>query len=113
MHPVTAHGYNLGLSGQDILAREIIGAASRDGDIGATTLLQRYQRKHMQTTRPMFHGTNEIVRFFTDDRAPAKLARKIALRLADRLPPIKRLIQNKLTETTNGKNQDTQCYRRT
>jgi ubiquinone biosynthesis UbiH/UbiF/VisC/COQ6 family hydroxylase len=112
MHPVTAHGYNLGLSGQDILAKEIIGAASQEGDIGATTLLQRYQRKHMRTTRPMFHGTNEIVKFFTDDRAPAKLARKIALRLADRLPPIKRLIQDKLTETANGKNQDIKCYRR-
>jgi ubiquinone biosynthesis UbiH/UbiF/VisC/COQ6 family hydroxylase len=112
MHPVTAHGYNLGLSGQNILAKEIIGAASQEGDIGATTLLQRYQRKHMRVTRPMFHGTNEIVKFFTDDRAPAKLARKIALRLADRLPPIKRLIQDKLTETANGKNQDIKCYRR-
>ena len=101
MHPVTAHGYNLGLSGQEILAQEIIDAASRNGDIGATTLLERYQRKHMRTTKPMFHGTNEIVKFFTDDRIPAKLARHIALRLADRLPLIKRVIQSKLTEKTN------------
>ena len=101
MHPVTAHGYNLGLSGQEILAQEIIDAASRNGDIGATTLLERYQRKHMRTTKPMFHGTNEIVKFFTDDRKPAKLARHIALRLANRLPLIKRVIQSKLTEKTN------------
>jgi ubiquinone biosynthesis UbiH/UbiF/VisC/COQ6 family hydroxylase len=113
MHPVTAHGYNLGLSGQDILAREITRAAAQQKDIGATPLLQRYQRKHMRTTRPMFHGTNEIVKFFTDDRVPAKLARKIALRLADKIPPIKRLIRNKLTETTNGTSPDIQCYRRT
>jgi len=79
MHPVTAHGYNLGLSGQEILAKEIIDAAAQGRDIGATSLLQKYQNKHMRTTRPMFHGTNEIVKFFTDDRAPAKLARSIAL----------------------------------
>lgn len=101
MHPVTAHGYNLGLSGQEILAKEIINAAAQGRDIGATSLLQKYQNKHMRTTRPMFHGTNEIVKFFTDDRAPAKLARSIALRLANRIPPIKRVIRNKLTEISN------------
>lgn len=101
MHPVTAHGYNLGLSGQDILSKEIAGAVARQRDIGATSLLERYERKHMRTTKPMFHGTNEIVKFFTDDRVPAKLARRVVLRLANRFPPIRRVIQNKLTETSN------------
>lgn len=101
MHPVTAHGYNLGLSGQEILANEIINAAAQQRDIGATALLQRYQLKHMRTTKPMFHGTNEIVKFFTDDRVPAKLARTVALRLVNRIPPIKHVIQNKLSETRN------------
>jgi len=101
MHPVTAHGYNLGLSGQEILAREITNAAAQQRDIGATSLLQRYQRKHMRTTRPMYHGTNEIVKFFTDDRVPAKLARKVVLRLVNMIPPIKGVIRNKLSETTN------------
>ncbi len=97
MHPVTAHGYNLGLSGQEILATEIINAAAQQEDIGATRLLEKYERRHMRISRPMFHGTNEIVKFFTDDRKPAKLARKLALRLANRIPPIKRVIRNQLT----------------
>ncbi len=97
MHPVTAHGYNLGLSGQEILATEIINAAAQREDIGATRLLQKYERRHMRTSKPMFHGTNEMVKFFTDDRRPAKLARKLALRLANRIPPIKRAIRNQLT----------------
>ena len=101
MHPVTAHGYNLGLSGQEILAKEIVNAASSGRDIGAAALLERFQRRHRRTTAPMFHGTNEIVKFFTDDRTPARFARTVALRLANRIPPIKRVIQNKLTETTN------------
>jgi len=99
MHPVTAHGYNLGLSGQDILAKGIIDATTRGSDIAASSLLQRYQRKHMKTTKPMFHGTNEIVKFFTDDRAPAKLARHIALRLANRIPLVRRVIRGKLVQT--------------
>lgn len=101
MHPVTAHGYNLGLSGQEILAREIITAVAQKKDIGAMSLLERYQRKHMRMTKPMFHGTNEIVKFFTDDRPLAKLGRKVALRLVNRISPIKHMIQNKLTETSN------------
>jgi 2-polyprenyl-6-methoxyphenol hydroxylase-like FAD-dependent oxidoreductase len=100
MHPVTAHGYNLGLIGQEILAREIMNAVIRKRDIGASSLLETYQRKHMRATRPMFHGTNEIVKFFTDDRKPAKLARTVALRLANRIPLIKRVILNKLTESS-------------
>jgi 2-polyprenyl-6-methoxyphenol hydroxylase-like FAD-dependent oxidoreductase len=101
MHPVTAHGYNLGLSGADILASEIGAAAKAGTDIGAFGLLKNYERKHMRSTRPMYHGTNEIVKFFTDDRLPARIARKVALQLAIRFPPIKRVIRNKLTESTN------------
>jgi ubiquinone biosynthesis UbiH/UbiF/VisC/COQ6 family hydroxylase len=102
MHPVTAHGYNLGLSGQDILAKKILQAAARGQDIADPQLLRQYHREHTRSTRPMFHGTNEIVKFFTDDRTPARLARSIALRLANRLPPIKWAIQKKLTESSRA-----------
>lgn len=100
MHPVTAHGYNLGLSGQKILADEISRATDRNQDIGSASLLKRYHDQHARVTRPMFHGTNQIVRFFTDDRAPAKMARKIALRVANRLPPIQRYIKNRLLQVS-------------
>ncbi len=102
MHPVTAHGYNLGLSGQEILAREIKLAATRNHDIGSNSLLERYERRHMRNTRPMYHGTNEIVKFFTDDRMPSKLARTAVLRFANRFPPIRRAIQNKLIDAGLG-----------
>lgn len=103
MHPVTAHGYNLGLSGQEILANEILAAVSRGTDIAATELLRRYDRRHMRITKPMYYGTNHIVGMFTDDRLPAKLLRTAALRLANNLPPVKHAIRNKLTELTGSK----------
>jgi ubiquinone biosynthesis UbiH/UbiF/VisC/COQ6 family hydroxylase len=99
MHPVTAHGFNLGLSGQEILAKEVIEATKRGTDIGNSNLLKRFESRHMRTTRPIYYGTNEIVRMFTDDRAPAKMIRTLTLRLANNFPPIKHIIRNKLTES--------------
>lgn len=99
MHPVTAHGFNLGLSGQEILAKEIKYALSHGQDIGGSSLLSKYQSKHMRTSRPLYVGTNEIVNFFTDDRIPVKILRHLALRVVNNLEPIKSIIKNKLTET--------------
>ncbi len=104
MHPVTAHGFNLGLSGQQILAQEVINAVNKGTDIGAPRLLQRFETRHMRSTRPMYHGTNNLVKFFTDDRAPARIARKIALRLANNFPPIKHAIWYKLTDSQQNRN---------
>ncbi len=98
MHPVTAHGYNLGLRGQATLAREIIRAVTRGGDIGARRVLAKYERQHMRVTKPMYWGTNGIVGLFTDERPPVKAVRNLVLRVANNLPPIKRMIKNHLTE---------------
>ncbi|MDH4110140.1 MAG: 5-demethoxyubiquinol-8 5-hydroxylase UbiM [Gammaproteobacteria bacterium] len=98
MHPVTAHGFNLGLSGAEILAGEVLSAARQEQDIGASELLRRYESRHMRKTRPMYRGTNEIVRLFTDDRLPVRLARQAVLRMSNNLPPVKRIIRNLLTE---------------
>lgn len=99
MHPVTAHGFNLGLRGSDTLARQILKAHSRAIDIGSEKVLSTYQREHMLVTRPLYHGTNGIVGLFTNDRAPAKLARKAVLHISNRLPPLKKAISAMLTET--------------
>jgi ubiquinone biosynthesis UbiH/UbiF/VisC/COQ6 family hydroxylase len=99
MHPVTAHGFNLGLSGASILAKEVISANKKGKDIGTIDVLNRYQTRHMRTTGPMYFGTNKIVKLFTDDRAPTKFIRQAALRVVNNFPQIKWAIQNKLTET--------------
>ena len=96
MHPVTAHGFNLGLSGQDLLAQGLLQAVRSGGDIAAPSLLQRYQRRHMLSTRPLYHGTNAIVGLFTDDEFPVTLARKAVLRLSNHLPPVKWAIRQQL-----------------
>ena len=102
MHPVTAHGFNLGLRGQDTLAREIKSAVARNEDVGGSKVLGRYQSEHMRVTRPIYLGTNGIVSMFTNDAPPAKILRKLILRFGDGFPPIKHLITAALTETDAG-----------
>ncbi|TXH04843.1 MAG: 5-demethoxyubiquinol-8 5-hydroxylase UbiM [Nevskiaceae bacterium] len=89
MHPVTAHGFNLGLYGVDALQRTLAQARDGGGDIGSLRALSRYQAGHRQATRPMYLATNALVGLFTDDRPPARLARAAVLGLAARLPPLR------------------------
>lgn len=93
MHPVTAHGYNLGLYGVETLARCLQGAT----DPGEATRLARYADEHRRASWPIYQGTNAVVRLFTDERPPARLLRQGVIALADRLPPLKSLITAQLT----------------
>lgn len=97
MHPVTAHGFNLGLGGADILATVMTEAHARGEDFASEAVLKRYERKHMPHTLFLFHGTNAIVKLFTNERAPARLLRSAVVRLSNNLPPVKFFISRQLT----------------
>jgi ubiquinone biosynthesis UbiH/UbiF/VisC/COQ6 family hydroxylase len=86
MHPVTAHGFNLGLQSQATLARLVREAVERGGDIAAPALLRRYEITHRLASRPLYAATNFLVRLYTDERPGARLARHATLRVGSRLP---------------------------
>lgn len=98
MHPVTAHGFNLGLRGAALLAREIRAARARDGDIGAAGGLRRYHLAHDRAARPIYLGTNLLVGLYTDDRPPARFARDALLHLGNLLRPARHAILRQLTD---------------
>ncbi|MDO5686539.1 MAG: 5-demethoxyubiquinol-8 5-hydroxylase UbiM [Neisseria sp.] len=97
MHPVTAHGFNLGLQSVDILAQQVLRAAARKKDIGGKSVLEQYNFKHMLNTRPLYHGTNFVVKLFTNESTPARFLRSAVLRVSNNLPPVKKLISHQLT----------------
>jgi ubiquinone biosynthesis UbiH/UbiF/VisC/COQ6 family hydroxylase len=97
MHPVTAHGFNLGLLGAVRLAREIDRAASDGRDIGAAGVLTAYARGHMRATLPLYFGTNALVGLYTSDNLPARLVRGALVRLGDQVRPFKRALATSLT----------------
>ncbi len=99
MHPVTAHGFNLGLRGQKTLSTLVKRAAASRGDIGAATLLNHYQSKHRRAARPIYSGTNAIVKLFTNDMPVHRLMRKAVLRIGNTIVPIKNVIKRQLTQT--------------
>src|SRR5690606_31141670 len=98
MHPVTAHGFNLGLQGAATLADLVLQAHRRGEDIGSDAVLARYARRHKFAAWPMYAATRLVVRVFTDDRAPARGVRAAILRISNRLPPLRRAIAARLTQ---------------
>ncbi|MFT3820531.1 MAG: 5-demethoxyubiquinol-8 5-hydroxylase UbiM [Rubrivivax sp.] len=103
MHPVTAHGWNFGLYGVEVLARELGAVRRRGGDIGALPALQAYEREHRRATLPIWLGTNAIVGLFTDERRLPKLARRAVLTLAERAPGFSALVKAGIERQLRGR----------
>ncbi len=98
MHPVTAHGYNLGLRGAYTLANAIKDALNDGADFSSENVLSKYTRIHHRACAPLYHGTNALVKLYTKTSPLAKFARHGLLKLGNRLQPAKQLIMNQLTE---------------
>src|SRR5579885_1011103 len=97
MHPVTAHGFNLGLAGAVRLAREIDRAAADGRDIGASRVLTAYEGAHVRAALPLYLGSNALVNLYTSDRLPARLVRGALIRLGDEVRPFKKALAISLT----------------
>lgn len=97
MHPVTAHGYNLGLAGVARLAQALGDARARGADLGDEAVLAPYAREHHRHAWPLYRGTNAIVGLYTDARPLPRLLRRAVLAGSSHLPPLKALIVSQLT----------------
>ncbi len=89
MHPVTAHGFNLGLKGLEIITKEIKSAIKHKLDFGSPLVLRKYQYKLHRIAIPIYLGTNGIVSLYTNTTVPAMLARQFILKAVNLLKPIK------------------------
>jgi 2-polyprenyl-6-methoxyphenol hydroxylase-like FAD-dependent oxidoreductase len=94
MHPVTAHGFNLGLKGLDILINEIKTATKNKNDIGLTDVLYNYQSKLHRAAAPIYFATNSIINLYTSNILPAKLTRQFMLRFVNSVKPVKQTFLN-------------------
>ncbi|HQT45637.1 MAG: hypothetical protein B7X08_00175 [Acidocella sp. 20-63-7] len=92
MHPVTAHGFNFGLSGQKTLAT-LIGKATVAGqNIASPTLLKTYESQHRRATLPLYLATNATALLYTDDRRPARILRDAVIRTGEQIPLLRHAI---------------------
>ena len=98
MHPVTAHGFNLGLRGQNTLSLQIKFALKRKLDFGSLKILERYELRHRRASKPLYLGTNAIVKLYTGETLFSKIVRKAILRIGNNFLPAKKKILDQLTE---------------
>ena len=103
MHPVTAHGFNFGLYGVQVLARQLKAARKAGRDIGSTSTLQPYETEHRRVTWPIYHGTNAVVQLFTDERTQARWLRRAVLTVAEKVPPFNGLVHAAITRQLTGR----------
>ncbi|MCH8213002.1 MAG: 2-octaprenyl-6-methoxyphenyl hydroxylase [Proteobacteria bacterium] len=91
MHPIAGQGLNMGL--RDVAAlSEVLAEARRLGlDIGADTVLERFQRWRRFDNTLMLAMTDGLNRLFSNTIGPVRLARGLGLAAVNRMPPLKRL----------------------
>jgi ubiquinone biosynthesis UbiH/UbiF/VisC/COQ6 family hydroxylase len=98
MHPVTAHGFNLGLASVERLRDSVRTAQQQGRDIADAALLARYQRLHRLGSWPLYMATRAIVELYTRDELPARWLREAGLRVGSRLLPLRRAIASALVD---------------
>ncbi|MBS0193928.1 MAG: 5-demethoxyubiquinol-8 5-hydroxylase UbiM [Proteobacteria bacterium] len=92
MHPVTAHGFNLGLASVEHLAQAVGEAHARSRDPADPALLARYQRRHRLGSLPLFLGTRAVVEVFASARPLMQPLRHAMIEAGRRLPPLRRAL---------------------
>lgn len=97
MHPVTAHGFNLGLKSVEALAAELQRARRLGRCLADSTVLARYERTHWLASRPTYLATQLVAGLYTSESAPARLARHVALRIGQKLTPFRQVVAASLT----------------
>lgn len=98
MHPVTAHGFNLGLRSADTLAKLIIRSENQGKDIASSWLLHQYEARHKLLSKPLYDATNAIVSLYTNPAPLAKAVRKMGIKIGNNFLPFKKLVSHRLTQ---------------
>lgn len=98
MHPLTAHGFNLGLRSATSLSGLVVHASAQGRDIGASLLLRRYEVGHRMAAAPLFAATGLIARLYNDEHVAARFARPTLLRVAGRMAPLRKGVSRLLMQ---------------
>lgn len=90
MHPIAGQGLNMGFRDVAALAHVLTQSRLRRRDIGARSLLTRYQRWRRFDNTLMLALTDGLTRLFSNDVPPVRLARDLGLAAVNKVPPLKR-----------------------
>ncbi len=91
MHPVAGQGMNMGLRDASALAERIVVAKRLGLDLGGSEVLERYAGWRRFDNLLMLAMTDGLVRLFSNEIPPLKLARDVGLAAVNWMPMAKRL----------------------
>lgn len=100
LHPVAGQGLNLGLRDAWELAISVQGCDR--GEIGGAAHLGAYQARRRTDRRGVIEFTDGLVRLFSNDFAPLRLARGLGLAALGAMPPVKDFVVRRMTFGTRG-----------
>lgn len=90
IHPIAGQGLNLGFKDAAALAQVVVETDRLGLDIGAVTVLERYERWRRFDTVQMGVVTDVLNRLFSNDIGPLRMLRTVGLGIVDRLPGLKK-----------------------
>ncbi len=100
LHWIAGQGLNHGLKDAAALAEVLIDAARLGLDIGAATVLQRYERWRRFDSATSAATGAALNLIFSNDSTPARMLRQFGLGLVDRLPPLKSVLMREAAGLT-------------
>ncbi len=92
VHPLAGQGLNLGLRDVGNLREQLQRARSRKSDLGAAHVLRRYERERRSENTVAANSFSLIETSFNSESAAVAGLRGLALGVANRITPLKRLL---------------------
>ncbi len=92
IHPIAGQGVNLGYRDVAALTELVVEASGLGLDVGSEALLAHYQRWRRFDSVSMSAVTDGLNRLFSNNNTVVKMARRLGMRIVDRLPPLKRFL---------------------
>lgn len=94
LHPVAGQGFNLALRDVWTLSREL--ARDPAQDPGAADLLDRYAAARRMDRRGTIGFTDALIRIFSNDFVPLRIARGGGLAALDLIPPLRHFLARRM-----------------
>ncbi|OFX04725.1 MAG: hypothetical protein A3E78_16460 [Alphaproteobacteria bacterium RIFCSPHIGHO2_12_FULL_63_12] len=91
IHPIAGQGYNLGVKDIAALVETLADARGLGLDIGSLSTLDAYQRWRRFDSAALAFGGDALVRLFSNDVAPLRLARDIGMGAVNAVPPLRKI----------------------
>lgn len=91
IHPIAGQGFNLGVKDIAALAETLADARGLGLDIGSLSTLENYQRWRRFDSAVLAFGGDALVRLFSNDAAPVRLARDLGMGAVNAVAPLRRM----------------------